>query len=54
MRPYLALNQSAGGSIMSASSDSAGLLVFRRGAAGPEFLLVHPGGPYWRGKDEHA
>ena len=39
---------------MSASSDSAGLLVFRRGAAGPEFLLVHPGGPYWRGKDEHA
>ena len=39
---------------MSASSDSAGLLVFRRGAAGPEFLLVHPSGPYWRGKDEHA
>ena len=36
---------------MSASSDSAGFLVFRRGAAGPEVLLVHPGGPYWRGKE---
>ena len=39
---------------MSASSDSAGLLVFRRAAGGPEFLLVHPGGPFWRGKEEHA
>jgi predicted NUDIX family NTP pyrophosphohydrolase len=33
---------------------SAGVLVWRRGAAGPEFLLVHPGGPYWKGKDEAA
>ncbi|HYG25643.1 MAG TPA: NUDIX domain-containing protein, partial [Caulobacteraceae bacterium] len=33
---------------------SAGVLVWRRGADGPEFLLVHPGGPYWRGKDEAA
>lgn len=33
---------------------SAGLVVWRRGAAGPEILLVHPGGPYWRGKDEAA
>ncbi len=39
---------------MSPSTDSAGLLVFRRGVAGPQFLLVHPGGPSWRGKDEHA
>ena len=39
---------------MSASSDSAGLLVFRRGADGPEFLLVHPGGPFWRGKEAQA
>lgn len=31
---------------------SAGLVVWRRGPAGPEVLLVHPGGPYWRGKDE--
>jgi predicted NUDIX family NTP pyrophosphohydrolase len=28
---------------------SAGVLAWRRG---PEFLLAHPGGPYWRGKDE--
>ena len=32
---------------------SAGLLVYRRGAAGAvEFLLAHPGGPYWARKDE--
>ncbi len=30
---------------------SAGLVVWRRGAEGPELLLAHPGGPYWRGKD---
>lgn len=30
---------------------SAGLVVWRRGADGPEILLAHPGGPYWRGKD---
>ena len=30
---------------------SAGLVVWRRGAGGPEILLAHPGGPYWRGKD---
>jgi predicted NUDIX family NTP pyrophosphohydrolase len=33
---------------------SAGLLVHRSGAAGPEVLLVHPGGPYWRGRDAAA
>ncbi|MBV8686216.1 MAG: NUDIX domain-containing protein [Alphaproteobacteria bacterium] len=33
---------------------SAGILLYRRGAAGPEVLLVHPGGPFWRGKDEGA
>jgi predicted NUDIX family NTP pyrophosphohydrolase len=33
---------------------SAGLLVFRRGQSGPEFLLVHPGGPYWANRDEGA
>jgi predicted NUDIX family NTP pyrophosphohydrolase len=33
---------------------SAGLVVWRRGLGGPEILLVHPGGPYWRGKDEAA
>jgi len=36
-----------------ARETSAGVLAWRRGAAGgPEFLLVHPGGPYWAGKDE--
>jgi predicted NUDIX family NTP pyrophosphohydrolase len=33
---------------------SAGLLVFRRRAGALEFLLVHPGGPFWRSKDEGA
>lgn len=30
---------------------SAGILVHRAGADGPEFLLVHPGGPFWKNKD---
>ncbi|MEA2904269.1 MAG: hypothetical protein QOI12_1656 [Alphaproteobacteria bacterium] len=30
---------------------SAGVLMYRRGAAGPELLLVHPGGPFWAKKD---
>jgi predicted NUDIX family NTP pyrophosphohydrolase len=33
---------------------SAGLLVFRRGGSGPEFLLGHPGGPLWARKNEGA
>lgn len=34
---------------------SAGLLVHRDGPAGAiEVLLVHPGGPFWEKKDEHA
>ncbi|MET0273451.1 MAG: NUDIX domain-containing protein [Phenylobacterium sp.] len=37
-----------------ASQISAGILVWRRGPGGPEYLLVHPGGPYWRGKDAAA
>ena len=34
--------------------ESAGLVLFRRGAGGPEIFLVHPGGPFWARKDEHA
>lgn len=34
--------------------ESAGLLLFRRGAGGPEIFLVHPGGPFWAKKDAHA
>ena len=30
---------------------SAGILLYRHGAAGPEVLLVHPGGPFWAKKD---
>jgi predicted NUDIX family NTP pyrophosphohydrolase len=30
---------------------SAGLLLYRRAARGVEVLLVHPGGPFWAGKD---
>ena len=33
---------------------SAGVLVYRRREGEPEFLLVHPGGPYWARKDEAA
>ena len=33
---------------------SAGIVVHRRGARGIEFLLVHPGGPFWAKKDEGA
>lgn len=30
---------------------SAGVLLHRRTASGPEVLLVHPGGPFWQRKD---
>lgn len=33
---------------------SAGLLLYRSGEGGIEVLLVHPGGPFWRHKDEGA
>src|SRR5579859_6940462 len=34
------------------SKKSAGLLLFRRTAAGLEVLLAHPGGPFWAKKDD--
>ena len=37
---------------MKRSNMSAGLLMFRKGDAGIEVLLVHPGGPFFRNKDE--
>jgi predicted NUDIX family NTP pyrophosphohydrolase len=38
-----------------ASKHSAGILLFRRDEkGGVEFLLVHPGGPFWRRKDQGA
>lgn len=30
---------------------SAGILMYRLRDDGPEILLVHPGGPFWRNKD---
>jgi predicted NUDIX family NTP pyrophosphohydrolase len=30
---------------------SAGVVVYRLGEEGLEFLLVHPGGPFWRNRD---
>ena len=31
---------------------SAGLLLYRLAAGGPEVLLVHPGGPFYARKDD--
>jgi predicted NUDIX family NTP pyrophosphohydrolase len=36
------------------SKTSAGLLMFRRTEKGTQVLLVHPGGPFFRKKDEGA
>ena len=33
---------------------SAGLLMYRRTQSGPQVLLVHPGGPFWKYKDDGA
>jgi predicted NUDIX family NTP pyrophosphohydrolase len=33
---------------------SAGILLYRRDSDGIRLFLVHPGGPFWRGKDEGA
>ena len=33
---------------------SAGILLFRQRPAGVEVMLVHPGGPFWRNKDDGA
>jgi predicted NUDIX family NTP pyrophosphohydrolase len=37
-----------------ASKRSAGILLFRRDGGDVEFLLVHPGGPFWAKKDAGA
>ena len=33
---------------------SAGILMYRQTGTELEVLLVHPGGPFWRNKDEGA
>jgi predicted NUDIX family NTP pyrophosphohydrolase len=35
-------------------TQSAGVLVYRRRTHGLEVLVAHPGGPYWRHRDEGA
>jgi predicted NUDIX family NTP pyrophosphohydrolase len=37
-----------------ATKRSAGVLLFRRNRGATEFLLVHPGGPFWTKKDVGA
>lgn len=37
-----------------ATQRSAGILLFRRAGGETEFLLVHPGGPFWARKDAGA
>jgi predicted NUDIX family NTP pyrophosphohydrolase len=36
------------------AAQSAGIVLFRRSSSGVEFLIVHPGGPFWARKDEGA
>jgi predicted NUDIX family NTP pyrophosphohydrolase len=38
----------------SRSNFSAGILAYRHETTGLEVLLVHPGGPFWRNKDDGA
>ena len=38
----------------SKTRSSGGVLAYRRGRHGLEVLLVHPGGPFWRNKDDRA
>jgi predicted NUDIX family NTP pyrophosphohydrolase len=35
-------------------AESAGILLYRRRGSGIEVLLIHPGGPFWRGKNQGA
>ena len=37
-----------------ATKRSAGILLYRRNGGATEFLLVHPGGPFWAKKDAGA
>lgn len=41
-------------SIMPKLKQSAGVLLFRRVGSETEVLLAHPGGPFWKNKDDGA
>jgi predicted NUDIX family NTP pyrophosphohydrolase len=49
-RPYAAHNLG----VPSMSAESAGILMFKREQGRLFVLLAHPGGPFWRQKDEGA
>ena len=36
------------------AAESAGILLYKRKGRGLQVLLVHPGGPFWRNKDDGA
>lgn len=36
------------------ATTSAGVLLYKRTGREPQVLLVHPGGPFWRNRDEGA
>lgn len=38
----------------STKGESAGVLIYRHARGSLELLLVHPGGPYWAGRDRGA
>src|SRR6266576_6633599 len=40
--------------IVAKAKRSAGILMYRRGRPEPQVLLVHPGGPFWKNKDDGA
>ena len=37
-----------------AGKQSAGILLYRKTGSSLEVFLVHPGGPFWKNKDEGA
>jgi predicted NUDIX family NTP pyrophosphohydrolase len=39
---------------MRLNKQSAGIVLYHRSQQGLEVLLVHPGGPFWKNKDEGA
>lgn len=39
---------------MATKDTSAGIVLCRQGPDGPEILLAHPGGPFWRNKNAHS
>src|SRR4051794_24801594 len=49
-----AQGQSQGQGRLTVAASSAGILLYRGAGPGLQVLLVHPGGPFWRNKDDGA